>query len=135
MKNPDDGRDGGPTRVLVIEDESLIAMDLESELVDRGYEVIGPAATVEHAERLASSEKFEAAVLDMNLRGRNVHSVLDVLKKKRVPFLILSGYSNPLLPTGVKPTRRLQKPVDSRQVAETLSSMLARKGNHGPGGR
>jgi DNA-binding response OmpR family regulator len=122
------------TRVLVIEDESLIAMDIENELVDSGYEVVGPAGNVDEAERLARSEKYQAVVLDMNLRGRDVRSVLSVLAKKRVPFLVVSGYSSPALPKDVVPTRRLQKPVDSRRIVEAVRGMLNRSGGQDAGG-
>jgi DNA-binding response OmpR family regulator len=116
-------------RVLLVEDESLIAMEVETELVQSGYEVVGPAGTLEDAERLAQSENLQAAVLDMNLRGRDVQSVVRLLAKRRVPCVVVSGYSNPVLPKDLARVRRLEKPVDPRRVVEALAGMLARSGD------
>jgi hypothetical protein len=68
-------------------------------------------------------------VLDMNLRGRDVQSVVRLLAKRRVPCVVVSGYSNPVLPKDLARVRRLEKPVDPRRVVEALAGMLARSGD------
>lgn len=112
-------------RVLVAEDEMLIALDIESELSKSGFEVIGPAATLEETMRLARSEHLDAAVLDMNLRDQSAHAALVILQCKGVPFLVVSGYANPSLPPDLTPYRRLNKPFDPRQIAGLIFQMLA----------
>jgi DNA-binding response OmpR family regulator len=118
-------------RVLVVEDETLVAMEVEAELVKSGYDVVGPAGTLEDAERLAQSENLAAAVLDMNLRGRDAQSVVRLLVKRHVPFVVVSGYSNPVLPKDLARVRRLEKPVDPRRVAAAVAGMLAEGRRHG----
>ncbi len=80
-------------RVLVVEDEPLIAMLLEDMLTDLGAEIAGVADTVSGAlERLESDGVVDIAVLDMSLRGRTVEPVADALADRGVPFVFASGY-------------------------------------------
>jgi len=87
---------GGSSRsllVLVVEDEFLIAMDLEAMLREHGWRVLGPAATVEEALRLLDGgETPDVALLDVNLRGRTVAPVAEVLRERSVPIVLASAY-------------------------------------------
>jgi len=80
-------------RVLIVEDEALIAMLLEQMVLDLGYEVVGPASTVDEALSLLERDPCDGAVLDVTL-GNGVLStpVAEALRAKGVPFLFASGH-------------------------------------------
>ena len=78
--------------VLVVEDEFLIAMDLELLLQRHGWRVLGPAATVAEALRLLAGETPDVALLDVNLRGEPVTPVAEELRARGVPFVLASAY-------------------------------------------
>ncbi|RXH25799.1 MULTISPECIES: response regulator [Bradyrhizobium] len=79
-------------RILVVEDEYLIAMELEATLRTAGYRVIGPAPDVSAALELLKAERPDAAILDVNLDGQWVTPVAEVLRASFVPFILTSGY-------------------------------------------
>ena len=79
-------------RILVVEDEYLIALDLDAALRTAGYRVIGPAPEVSAALQLLKAERPDAAVLDVNLAGQCVTPVAEVLHAMFVPFILASGY-------------------------------------------
>lgn len=78
--------------VLVVEDEFLVAMELESMLTEHGWRVLGPAATVATALALLEGKMPDAAVLDINLRGETVVPVAEVLRERGVPTVLASAY-------------------------------------------
>lgn len=80
-------------RILVVEDEFLIAMELEGFLRGAGYQVLGPALSVSAALELLQVERPDVAVLDVNLAGERVTPVAQVLRAMCVPFILASGYS------------------------------------------
>ncbi len=80
--------------VLVVEDELLIAMDLQLMLEENGYSVIGPATSVDAALRLLEGGRPDVAVLDVNLRGQTVVPVAERLRKLQIPFVVSSAYSS-----------------------------------------
>ena len=80
-------------RILVVEDEFLIAMQLEITLQSAGYQVLGPAPNVSAALRLLRTERPDAAVLDVDLSGEWVTPVAEVLRAMSVPFILASGYA------------------------------------------
>lgn len=79
-------------RILVVEDEYLIAMELEAVLRDAGYQVMGPALDVDAALALLTTDRPDAAILDVNLAGRWVTPVAKALHEMSVPFILASGY-------------------------------------------
>jgi DNA-binding response OmpR family regulator len=81
-------------RILVVEDEELIAMLIEETLIDQGCMVIGPAATLAAALALARDEAIDAAVLDVNLAGARTDAVADLLATRGIPFLFATGYGD-----------------------------------------
>lgn len=110
-------------RVLVVEDEYFVAMDLSAELTRRGYAVVGPAPTVEKARALVREGPLCGAVLDMCLAGRPVFDVVRDLLRDDIPFLFISGYSAPEIPNWIPPRLRYTKPVDAAQVADAVDRM------------
>jgi DNA-binding response OmpR family regulator len=97
-------------RVLVVEDEMLVAMVLEDQLADAGREVVGPAFSLEHAMRLAASESLDGAALDINLAGEKVYPVADLLAARNVPFVYVTGLGQAGLREADQGRPMLQKP-------------------------
>jgi DNA-binding response OmpR family regulator len=113
-------------RVLVVEDEALIAMDLEAALLRAGYAVVGPAATVAAGTALAATEPLRAAVLDVNIAGELVFPVADALARRRVPFLFVTGYGPEALPSRFRDRPLLRKPCLHRAVLAALKGLPER---------
>jgi CheY-like chemotaxis protein len=110
-------------RILLVEDDALIALDAQDVLVDAGYIVVGPAGTLASAKLLAASEPLAAAVLDVNLNGLYVWPVADLLHHRGIPFLLLTGFSGDLeMPVHCRRQPQLRKPV----VANLLLTALAK---------
>jgi PAS domain S-box-containing protein len=80
-------------RLLIVEDETLVALELSKGLTDSGWDVVGPASTLEEAfQLLADNDPPDVAILDVNLHGEMVYPLADLLEKRGVPFLFCSGY-------------------------------------------
>src|SRR5690606_28701228 len=90
----DSHRDLAGLRILIVEDELLVALELETMLGSLGCEVVGPAARLEKALNLAETEELDGAVLDVNLRGKPVYPVAAALGARGIPFIFSTGYSN-----------------------------------------
>jgi CheY-like chemotaxis protein len=107
-------------KILVVEDEALVAMLVEDALLDAGAEVIGPAATVAEALRLLQAARPDAAVLDLNLAGETSTPVADVLAAAGVPFVVATGYGADGLPPAHAAVPVLAKPYDPDELTATL---------------
>jgi CheY-like chemotaxis protein len=117
------GLDG--RRVLVVEDESLVAMLLETMLEDMGCTPVGPIGTVEEAlEVIAADPALDAALLDVNVAGRAVFPVAQALADKGVPFLFSTGYGEGGLPDDWRGRPTIQKPFTEATVREALQKTL-----------
>lgn len=82
-----------PCRVLIVEDELLVGMEMANALKDEGWEVLGPVGTVEEAFAVLTQESSpHAAVLDINLNGQLVYPVADLLRTRSIPYLFCTGY-------------------------------------------
>ena len=101
---------GAGRRVLVAEDEFVIALEVGEALRRAGFEVVGPAATAGEAERLAAEEPLDAAVLDLELRDGTAVAAADALAGRGIPFVFLSGYGAEVLPGHLRGRAVLDKP-------------------------
>ncbi|MCQ0986671.1 response regulator [Jiella marina] len=109
-------------RILVVEDESLIAMQLEDMLLDLGCEVVGPASRIRAAQQLLDSGvEIDCAVLDVNISGELVYPVAKRLDEAGIPIVFATGYGR----EGVEPHWRdhpiLQKPYTIDQIGASIS--------------
>ena len=112
-------------RVLIVEDESLVAMLLETILEDMGCTPVGPAATVDEALRLAAdAEPIDAALLDVNVAGRQVFPVAEALRDRGVPFVFSTGYGEGGLPDEWRGQPTLQKPFTEAAVRDALMTAM-----------
>lgn len=114
------------TRVLVVEDEWLIAEDHASSLTDAGYEIVGPASSVKMALRLIESEHIDVALLDIGLNGETSYPIADELKARGVPFAFLSGFVDKDVPVHLRGCRILAKPAAAASLVK-LTKELAEK--------
>lgn len=106
-------------RVMIVEDEYLIAMDLALGLGDLGAEIVGPAGSVREALELLedAGNTLDGAVLDVNLRDERVYPVADALRARGVPFVFASGYDAALMPPEYADVPRCGKPIDKAMIA------------------
>ncbi|MGH7025520.1 MAG: response regulator [Caulobacteraceae bacterium] len=112
-------------RVLLVEDEAMIAMLLEDMLGDLGCEVVGPAYSLAPALELASSEtSIDVAILDVNLAGRPVYEVADALRARRVPMIFSTGYGDGGLRDVDQSAPVLGKPFRANDLAAALRQAL-----------
>lgn len=109
-------------RVLVVEDEYVIALDLASSLLELGVEVIGPAPSVEQALAVIRehADELDAAVLDINLGSETVYPVAEVLRERGVPFVFATGDDRWSIPDAYGDVPRCYKPVDAADVMRYL---------------
>ncbi len=120
MTQPLSGR-----RVLVVEDESLVAMLLETILGDMGCAPVGPASTVEEGLAIiADAEPLDAALLDVNVAGREVFPVAETLKARGVPFVFSTGYGEGGLPDAWRGHPTVQKPFTEASIREALMTAM-----------
>jgi PAS domain S-box-containing protein len=108
-------------RVLVVEDEPLVALEMATQLAEVGAMVVGPAGTLEAAARLIEAEPLDAALLDAHLGGKPVDALAKALDARGVPFAFASGYGRSELPEGFRDRPLLNKPF----VSETLIGLVA----------
>lgn len=111
-------------KVLVVEDEALLAMSLQDMLTDMGAHTVGPALSIEKALRLAEEGEFDVALLDLNLSGRSSYQVADIVRERAVPYVFVTGYGK--VDTGHHAAApMIQKPFQPEQIKAALSNALA----------
>jgi DNA-binding response OmpR family regulator len=111
-------------RILVVEDELLIAMMLEHALRSEGCVIIGPIPRVELALKAAREEPIDAAVLDVNLAGERVDPVAKALEKRSIPFVFTTGDHRSMLPSKHAHRPMLEKPYMPAQLISLLIALL-----------
>jgi CheY-like chemotaxis protein len=111
-------------RILVVEDEYLIRMLLEDMLADLGYDVAAAVGSITEARDLATEGDFNAAVLDVNLAGQEIYPVADILAKRGLPFVFVTGYGEDSLTEPYRDRPALQKPFQVEQLKTALAGLL-----------
>lgn len=112
------------SNILLVEDEMLVAMLLESAFEHEGCNVIC-AGFVEQATLLATERAIDAAVLDVNLHGKRSYPVADALSARGIPFVFATGYGDVDLKTLFPDIPTIAKPYDPDDVVSALSSLIA----------
>ena len=108
--------------VLAVEDEAVIALELENMLEDMGYDVIGPAANVEAALALLRSASPDAAVVDANLAGKSARPILEALQKDGIPLVLASGYEELELRNLGLEAPLVRKPYSAKDLSTALQA-------------
>ncbi len=121
------GIDLSGRRVLVVEDEVLVATTIECELSVAGAEVVGPAYTLDEALTYAEAEEIHLAVLDINLLGRKVWPVAAALHQRRIPYVFASANAlgEDAVPEPFAGAPRFDKPLPIGAVLRTLAQLAA----------
>jgi DNA-binding response OmpR family regulator len=112
-------------RVLVVEDEFLIAQEVSRILRSEGCEVLGPVAIIDAAEEIVAREALNGAVLDVNLRGDLVFLLAQKLLVQGVPILFTTGYDRDNIPDSFASCLLLQKPFSGRRLRELARQVFA----------
>jgi CheY-like chemotaxis protein len=110
--------------ILVVDDETLIAMLLEDMLIDIGCDVVGPAPSVAQAIALIEGcgDTLAGALLDINLRGELVYPVADALAARGVPFVFVSGYASHGIDPRYAAVPALAKPISAATLETAVNS-------------
>ena len=116
MKSPGLAR----KRILVVEDDYLVAMDIARALERAGAEVVGPAPAVEAALDALEQTMPDGAILDINLGGEMAFPVADALMARGVPFIFATGYDAQVIPVRFTHVKRCEKPMASEQICAAL---------------
>ncbi len=114
-------------RVLIVEDEVLVAATIECELAVAGAQVVGPAYTVDEALAYANDDEIDIAVLDINLLGKKVWPVAEALHRRGVPYVFASANAlgADAIPNPFDTAPRFDKPVAINAMLKTLASLAA----------
>jgi CheY-like chemotaxis protein len=111
-------------RILVLEDEPLVAMLLEEILLDLGCVVVGPAYTLAEGLRLATSEALDGALLDVNLNGDMSDGVAEILRERGIPYALATGYGSSAELNSRSDVPMLQKPYPAEKVEAVLQQLF-----------
>lgn len=113
-------------RVLLVEDSPVVSLDTDQMLRDWGCVVVGPAANMAAALQLSEEEELHAAIIDINIRGGKAFPLLKILERRRVPFLLTSGYADWSMPPEWYDRPRLAKPYTPTLLRTGLLKLLQR---------
>lgn len=116
----------GHARILLVEDDFIVAFDMQTMLEEHGAEVVGPAASVAQARALLSGAKPNVAVLDVNLNGELVFPLTEDLQQRGIPFVFATAYADDerLYPASAKQAPRLAKPVLPNVLVRQIAKLL-----------
>lgn len=124
--------DGEPTiaplqglRILVVEDEMMVAMLMEDLLELFGCTIVGPAASIAMALRLIAAEAVDGAMLDLNLAGHSVYPVADELARRGIPFIFVTGYGSQELEGDHNDRPKLPKPFRRLELQRIMTATFA----------
>jgi DNA-binding response OmpR family regulator len=106
--------------VLLVEDEALVAMMIQETMTEFGFQVIGPVSTASEALAAARNSQFEAAVLDINLGDGMVYTVAEILSKRGVPFVFVTGYDAESVDSRFTGVPVLQKPIERNMLQKVF---------------
>jgi DNA-binding NtrC family response regulator len=123
-------------RILVVEDEVIIALDIAASLEDEGAEVIGPSHTLADAMAVASKSPISAAILDMRLGSASVSPVARLLSERKIPFIFYSGqaHSDPMR-SEWPASKIFSKPTPLRLLIDALVRLIGGRSELTPAAR
>ena len=112
-------------RILVVEDSPVVAPFTVNVLEDLGCIAVGPAPNMATARELIDAGDFDAAIMDVHIRGEGVFGLCELLERRGIPFLLTSGYADWQLPTELLDRPQLQKPYTFDQLRDALQQTLS----------
>ena len=119
-----DGRPWHGGRVLVCDDNLLIADVVSEFLQECGFKPVGPVGRLESAMQMARERTLDGAILDINLAGRPCFPICAILSARRIPWVFLTGYSEAGIPAEYRGAPLIAKPFEPTEMKEILEHML-----------
>ena len=110
--------------VFLVEDEVMIRMMVADMLEELGYSIAAEAGDISEAIRLAQSTDFDLAILDVNVNGKVISPVADLIQARNLPFIFATGYGSSGLPEEYRDRPALQKPFQLETLARMIDSTL-----------
>jgi DNA-binding response OmpR family regulator len=117
-------RDLVGVKVVLVEDESAVALAIEDMIQDLGCELVGSVASLARAQQIMGSESFDVAVLDVNVRGEAVFPIAYLLVERGIPFLFSTGYGQGAIPQDLANHPAITKPFSIETLARAMSAAL-----------
>ena len=116
-------------RVLVVEDELLVAMEIKMTLAELGCEVVGPVSTLREALAVIGGRELDGALLDVNLHGEHAYPAAEALRARSIPFVFLTGYTGlpPPPAAALAEAPRLRKPFSRAELVEAVRLRIGRR--------
>jgi len=124
LRNAQEGPNLKGRRIIIVEDEPLISMELEESLLSTGCEISGTAGTLFEAEALSANADCDAALIDANLAGQSVDKIASTLTKRNIPFAFVSGHGRESLPHGFQEAVLLKKPFRKDELVAVIELLL-----------
>jgi DNA-binding response OmpR family regulator len=113
-----------------VEDETIIALELDDFFKSVGFNVVGPFGNLTQATQALAAEAIDFAILDTNLNGEMVYPLAEELLRHGIPFLFLTGYDASDLPDRFRTIPRVSKPFDQSHLMEQIRVLVIRKKRH-----
>jgi CheY-like chemotaxis protein len=113
--------------ILLVEDEALIRMMISEMVEELGHIVVAEAGSIEAARQLAETAAFDLAILDINIDGLNIQPIAEIIEKRGLPFLFVSGYGVKGLPEPFRTRPVLDKPCFLEQLKQEIELLLHRE--------
>src|ERR1700726_4744165 len=110
--------------IFLVEDEVMIRMMVADMLQELGYSIAAEAGEINEAIRLAQSAEFDLAILDVNVNGKVISPVADLITARNRPFIFATGYGSSGLPEGNRNRPALQKPFQIETLARMIDTAL-----------
>ena len=110
--------------VFLVEDEVMIRMMVADMLEELGYSIAAEAGDISEAIRLAQSTDFDVAILDVNVNGKVISPVADLIQARNLPFIFATGYGSSGLPEEYRDRPSLQKPFQIETLARVIENTL-----------
>lgn len=111
-------------KILILEDEAIVALDLAMQLEDEGHMPLGPAGTPEEAIALLEEEEPDFAVLDVNLDGITSKAVAEQLTERGCPFVYVTGYADEGIMADMPCAPSLSKPLDFTRLKRLIDAQF-----------
>ncbi len=111
-------------KVLVIEDEAMVAMFVEDVLASLGHEVLAIVGRLDRATKLVTELPIDIAIVDVNLKGEKSYSLAKILEDRHIPFVFCTGYGSAGLDDKWKHTPTISKPFQAHELAAAISRAM-----------
>ncbi len=118
--------------VLIVEDEAMIRLMVSDMLDELGFSVVAEAGEIDDAIQLARTCDFDVAILDVNVNGKIISPVAEVIEQRQLPFVFATGYGAAGVPEEFRNRPALQKPFQLETLARILDGLIGAPGGEAP---